>query len=440
MNRQVTRRRFLAASSAAGAGIGVAATSDKPAILGGAKAHPEPFPSWPIFDRAEEHAVLETLRSGKWNRNGARRVKEFERAYAQLAAAEFCLATANGTSALLTSLNAVGVEPGDEVVVPPYTFVATINVVLRQYALPVFVDTDPATFQIDARKIEAAITPRTRALLPVHLGGNTCDLDAILAIAARRGIPVIEDACQAHLSEWRGRHVGVYGQAGCFSFQASKNLNSGEGGALLCNDENFLERCYAFHNNGTGLKRGTPNFHYISTGANFRMTEFQAALLLAQMTRIEAQARTRSENAAYLSSLLKEIPGITPARQYDGCTRNAYHLYMFRYDQRHFMNLPRSAFLKALAAEGIPASGGYSPLNTQPFLKTAIQSRAYQKLFPASVLAEWEERTRCPANDQLCEQAVWFTQTMLLAERGSMDRIAEAIRKIQRGAAALARA
>jgi len=171
-----------------------------------------------------------------------------------LTGARFCLATANGTSALFASLNALRVEPGDEVLVPPYTFVATINVVLRQYALPVFVDTDAATFQMDARQIESAVTPRTRAIIPVHLGGNACDLAAILPIAARRNIPVIEDDCQAHLTEWRGRKVGAWGQAGCFSFQASKNPNSGEGGAVLCNDEELRDRCFAFHNNGTGLK------------------------------------------------------------------------------------------------------------------------------------------------------------------------------------------
>jgi dTDP-4-amino-4,6-dideoxygalactose transaminase len=234
--------------------------------------------------------------------------------------------------------------------------------------------------------------------------------------------------------------VGTLGQAGCFSFQASKNLNSGEGGAVLCNDEDLRQRCYAFHNNGTGLKPIGTSFTYSSTGANLRMTEFQAALLLAQMTRIEVQARTRTENARYLTSLLKEIPGIAPARMYEGCTRNAYHLYMFRYDKTRFNGVPRSVFVKALAAEGIPASGGYTPLNTQPFLKTALSSRGYKRLFPEKVLAEWAERTRCPVNDRLCEEAVWFTQTMLLAPRIAMDQIAEAIRKIQANAGSLVKA
>jgi dTDP-4-amino-4,6-dideoxygalactose transaminase len=435
-----TRRRILAAAPVAGLALAAEGAGDRPAVLGGAKAHPAQFPSWPVFDQTEERAVLETLRSGKWYRGNGKNVVRFEDEYARLTGAKTCLATVNGTSALFTSLNAMGIEPGDEVIVPPYTFIATVNVVLRQHALPVFVDTDPETFQMDAGKLEAAITPRTRAIVPVHLGGNVCDLDRILAIAARHGVPVLEDACQAHLAEWRGRKVGTWGQAGCFSFQASKNLNSGEGGAIITNDEDLRERCFAFHNNGSGFRSIGSNFTYNSTGCNLRMTEFQAALLTSQMTRIEAQAKKRSENAGYLTGLLKQIPGIAPASMYPGCTRNAYHLYMFRYDRQQFANLPRSAFLKALNAEGVPSMGGYSPLNTQPFLKNALHSRGYQRIYSADAITAWEERNHCPSNDRLCEEAVWFVQTMLLAPRSSMDAIADAIRKIQKHAAELAKA
>jgi len=440
MQPPVTRRRFLRASTLAPAAISLKAAPAvaTPAILGGSKAHPTPFPSWPVFDQSEERAVLDTLRSGKWYRGSGKRVDQFQKAYADLTGAKFCLATANGTSALLTSLSAIGVEPGDEVLVPPYTFIATVNVVLQHHALPVFVDTDAQTFQMDARKIEAAVTPGTRAIVPVHLGGSACDLDAILPIGSRRGIPVVEDACQAHLAEWRGRKVGTYGQAGCFSFQASKNLNSGEGGAILCNDEDLFERCYRFHNNGSGLKR-IPNRSYDSSGTNVRMPEFQAALLTAQMARIEAQAATRTSNATYLTSMLNQIAGIAAARMYDGCTRNAYHLYLFRYDKSRFADLPRSAFLKALAAEGVPASGGYRPLNAEPFLQEALSARGYKRLFPAKTLSEWRERNRCPVNDRLCEEAVWFSQYILLAPRKSMELIADAIRKRQASADRLPR-
>jgi dTDP-4-amino-4,6-dideoxygalactose transaminase len=394
------------------------------------------FPSWPVADTREEDALVTLIRSGRWFRG--EKVAAFEAAYASLTGAKHCLATANGTSALITSLSALGIGPGDEVIVPPYTFIATINAVLLMHALPVFVDSDVETFQIDARKIERAITGRTRAIVPVHLGGSAADLDTILPVARKHGVPVIEDACQAHLAEWRGRKVGTHGTTGCFSFQASKNLNSGEGGAILTADEELLETCYRFHNNSRGRRNTGNDFSYRNTGANLRMTEFQAALLLAQMTRLEAQSRTRDENAAYLTSLLKQIPGIAPARMYDGCTRNAYHLYMFRYDARGFAGLTRAGFLKALSAEGIPASSGYSPLNKQPFLEDALSSPGFKAIYPTARLDAWREQNRCPENDRLCSEAIWLTQTMLLGPRKDLDDIAEAVRKVQTHAAQLA--
>ncbi len=431
-----SRRKFVGGFSMAGWGIARASTT-KPALLGGSPVRREPFPKWPVFGEPESTALKEVLDSGKWFRGSGSRVERFEQLYAKLLGARHCLATANGTSALFTSLNALGVGPGDEVLVPPYTFIATVNVVLLQHALPVFVDTDIETFQMDATKIEAAITDRTAAMIPVHLGGGTVNMDAVLRIAGERNIPVIEDACQAHLAEWRGRKVGTLGTTGCFSFQASKNLNSGEGGAVLTNDDELIERCYAFHNNGRGRRIDSYNFTYAAHGANLRMTEFQGALLAAQMSRLDEQSKIRERNAGYLTNLLKEIPGIEPARQYEGCTRNAFHLYMFRYRPEAFAGLERAQFIKALQAEGIPCSRGYRPLNKEPFLNNALRSRAYRRIYPEKLLDEWQERNQCPVNDRLCEEAVWLTQPMLLGPRTDMDQIAEAVRKIQRSAADL---
>jgi dTDP-4-amino-4,6-dideoxygalactose transaminase len=338
----------------------------------------------------------------------------------------------------LTSLAALGVGPGDEVIVPPFTFIATINAVLAFHAVPVFVDSDRESMQIDARKVEAAITPRTKVIMPVHLGGSAADLDTILAVAAKRKIPVVEDACQAHFGEWRGRKVGSWGATGCFSFQASKNLNSGEGGAVLTNDEKLLEAGYAFHNNSRGRKSGGYDFTYSARGLNLRMTEFQATLLLAQMTRLDAQMKVREQNAAYLSGMLKEIPGLQPAKMYAGCTRNAYHLYMFRYDKAQFAGLPRVKFLRAMSAEGIPASAVYQPLNKEPFLKNTLATPGYQRLYGKDFPAQWVTRNQCPENDLLCEEGVWFTQNILLGSRSEMEQIAEAARKIQAHAPALA--
>jgi dTDP-4-amino-4,6-dideoxygalactose transaminase len=428
-----------AAASAVGlGGRNATAAVDEPlALLGGKPVRRGRFSPWPIIGENDERAWMEVLRKKKWCRIEGDYANRFEETWAQLMGAKHCVAVANGTSALITSLAALGVGAGDEVLVPPYTFVATINAVLVHHALPVFVDTDPDTFQIDARLLESSITKQTTCILPVHIGGSAADLDAILAVGARHKLPVLEDACQAALGEWKGRKLSTLGDLGCFSFQASKNLNSGEGGAILTNDDRLALECRSFQNNGRATVGG---LNYARNGANLRMTEFQAALLLAQLTRLEEQSRRREQNAAYLSGLLREIPGISPARMYDGCTRNAYHLYMFRYDPDAFEGLPRSTFLKALSAEGIPCSGGYSPLYREPFLKNTLESRAFRAIYSSQRITDYLDRIHCPANERLCEQAVWFYQTVFLGPRSDMDQIADAVRKIKKQAGKLLKA
>ncbi len=417
---------------------GRSAADDKLAALGGAPVRNTPFPSWPVIGEREERDLIETLRGKRWNRIGGSVVEKFEKVWAEQVGAGHCLATSSGTSALVCSMNALEIGPGDEVIVPVYTFVATVNPVLLQHALPVFVDTDRETFQIDAGKIERAITKRTRAIVPVHLGGAAANLDAILPIAKKHKLFVVEDACQSHLAEWRGRKVGTLGDLGCFSFQASKHLNSGEGGAVVSASADLIEICKSFHNQGRGALNA--GMSYVRNGDNRRLTEFQGALLLAQLTRLEEQASSREQNAEYLAKMLREIPGIAPAKMYEGCTRNAYHLFMFRYDANHFSGLARERFIKALRAEGVPCSAGYTPLNKEPFMKNTLHSRAFRYIYSPKVIAELEGRNQCPENDKLCQEAVWFTQNMLLGTRPDMDQVAGAIRKIQRQASLLARA
>jgi len=445
----LNRRQFVQAAGAAvacqlagvGLSIAIGAESEKPALLGGKAVRKAGFPGWPIIDGRDEKGLMEVLHSGKWFRGYGNVVDRFETEYAALTGTKHCLATANGTSALYASLAALGVGPGDEVILSPYTFIATLNVVLLSYALPVFADSDPTTFMVDPKKIEAAITDRTAAIIPVHIGGSAVDLDSILAIGQKRKVPVIEDACQAHLAEWRGRKLGSLGATGCFSFQASKNLNSGEGGAILTNDSELAQKCYAFHNNCRGRAVTGYDFRYMGErGNNVRMTEFQAAMLLAQMTRVEEQSKVREQNAQYLTKMLSEIPGIYPAKMYEGCTRNAYHLYMFRYDPAQFAGLSRAKFMQAMGREGIPCSGGYSPLNKESFLRATIKSKHYQRIYPAELLNNWQERNECPQNDKLCSEAVWFTQTMFIGPRSDMDDIAAAVRKIQKYVGDLAKA
>jgi dTDP-4-amino-4,6-dideoxygalactose transaminase len=274
--------------------------------------------------------------------------------------------------------------------------------------------------------------------MPVHIGGTPADLDKLMAIAQKTRIPLIEDACQAHLAEWKGKKVGSYGLAGAFSFQASKNLNCAEGGAITTNDSDFAQTCYRFHNQGQG---GHTTAYTPGTGTratNLRLTEFQGNLLLAQMTRLQAQAKRRAENAAYLSAQLKEIKGIYPAKMYEGTTLSAFHLYMFRYDRQHFDGLSRETFLKALQAEGVPCSEGYGQMNRDTYVTGLAQNKHYLKIYGEKTMREWLERNQCPQNDKLTgEQAVWFFQNMLLGSRTDMDQIAAAIRKIKKNAKAL---
>lgn len=440
MRAHPSRRTFLEGAAALGGatllnspGPTFASLDDTPALLGGTPVRTSAFPGWPVVEDNDRSAWSDVLASHAWCRLNGSRASEFEAQWASRAGSKHALATSSGTTALYAALNALNVGPGDEVIVPPYTFIATLNVILQQYAIPVFVDTDIETLQIDATKIESAISERTTCLLPVHIGGSAADLDTILEIAHRRKLPVLEDACQSHLAQWRGKALGTWGSIGCFSFQASKNLNCGEGGALLTQSDDLIDACRGFHNNG----RGAGGF--VRNGCNLRITEFQAALLLSQLQRLEQQMQARESNGAYLTKLLAEIPGITPARMYEGCTRNAYHLYMFRYDTNAFDNLPRGAFLKALAAEGVPASGGYSPIKHEKLFETTLRSKGYRAIYPEAYLNDTLARIResCPVNDQLCDQAVWFSQTMLLGPRADMDQIAAAIRKIQKNAAKL---
>lgn len=448
MDNKLGRRGFIQMASVAGAGLTlgiphiVSATSTantKPAILGGPKAHPGSFPAWPIFDDTEKKALLDVLQSSSWGRlGGPKTVAQFEKEYEELFGAKNCLAVSSGTSALYTMLGALDIGPGDEVIIPPYTFVATYNVVVLNYALPVFVDSDIESFQIDANKINDAITRQTKVIMPVHIGGSPADLDKLVDIAAKTNIPLIEDACQAHLAEWRGRKVGNYGLAGAFSFQASKNLNSAEGGAIISNDDQFAKACYSFHNQGQGGTAAAYNAGSSGTrGTNLRITEFQGNILLAQMTRLVEQSNKRSENADYLTSLLNEIPGVTPAKLYEGTTRSAYHLYMFRYDKEQFAGLDRSEFMKALRAEGVSCSGGYGALNKNDYVTGLAKNKHYLRIYGEKAMNEWLEKNQCPQNDKLVEEAVWFTQTTLLGTRSEMEQIAEAIGKIKTYAAEL---
>jgi dTDP-4-amino-4,6-dideoxygalactose transaminase len=320
----------------------------------------------------------------------------------------------------------VGVEAGDEVLVPPCTFIATIQSILLCHALPVFVDVDLDTFQLDADKIELLVNENTRVIEPVHIGGLPCDMGRIMAVAGKHKLKVVEDAAQAHLAEIDGKKCGTFGDLGCFSFQASKTMACGEGGAIVGNDEELMEKCYTFHNLGLSTKRGSTGI-----GTKYRMNEFEAALLNPQFATLPEQTQMRNENAVYLASRLEQIPGIVPQRLHKGVTRGAYYIYGFRYQKEHFNDVPKEKFLRALRAEGVPFTTMYfDQLNKQPFLEETLNSRAFQKIFSKARLERYREQNECPRNDQLSAEGVWLPQYVFLGSRKLMDEIADAIAKI----------
>jgi len=409
----------------------------KLAMNGGDKVHPGSWPKWPEWDDAAEPGILEMFRSGRWWRGTGEHVAEFEKKYAELMGAKRCLATASGTTALITALKVAGVDAGDEVLVSPYTFIASYNVIFAHKALPVFVDSDPETFLMDPGKIEERITDRTIAILPVHIYGLPVDMDSVNRIAAKHDLKVVEDACQAWLAEYRGRRTGTLGDMGCFSFQNSKHLASGEGGAITSNNDDLMDRCHAYHNCGRpygNMKTGRGNMH---NGMNFRMQQSQALILMSQIKRIERDNDIRLSNALYLDKRLKEIPGILPYRLAEGATRAAYHMYPFRYIKEEFNNVPKETFLKALNAEGIPCSNGYGKQNKDGLIEEQLSSRGYRRLFNDSRLNQWREKNVLPGNDRLCDEALTIYQSNLLGKKSDMDDIANAILKIYENRAAL---
>ena len=454
VNKKYSRREFVKKNSLTGLsvmiGMGVSPSvlagfsrdGDTPAILGGKAVHTTGWPKWPQWNPAtDEKRVLEVLRSGNWYRESTKlsAVSEFESKWAETIGSKRCLAVVNGTNALIISLRMLDIGGGDEVIVTPYTFVATISAILEVGAMPVFVDIDPETFQIDPEKIEKKITPQTRAILPVHILGLPVNTVRIMEIAKKHNLIVVEDACQAWLAEVNHQRVGTFGHAGCFSFQNSKNIPIGEGGAIVSNDEEFMDRCHSYHNCGRAYGRVADPVggDYVVRGNNLRLTEYQAAVGLAQLSRLEQQTKVRNENAAYLKSQIKEIPGIIPYRLYDQVTRAAFHLFPFRYKKEHFEGLSREGFIKALA-EGVPCSSGYNArLNSMPYLEDAFRSKNYRKMYPSELLdfGKFVENNQCPENTRICnEEAVWIFQSLLLGSKSDMNDISMAIAKIQKGA------
>lgn len=395
------------------------------ALFGGKPVRTKPFTPWPVFGEAEEKRLLRTLRSGRWGRLDGDEVAEFERRFATMHGCEHGIAVVNGTVSLRIALIAAGLGAGDEVIVPPYTFFSTASAVVEANAVPVFADIDIDTFNLDPSAVAAAITPRTRAIIPVHFAGQPADMEAIMDLAQKHNLIVIEDAAHAHGASYRGRPVGSLGHLGSFSFQSSKNMTAGEGGIIITNDHALAESCRSIHNCGR-VPGGLWYEHHVISG-NYRLGEFQGALLNAQLDRLEDQTKTRDANGRYVAQKIASIPGVYPQKRSAACTRHSYHLFMLRIDPRRF-GAPRTAVLRALQAEGIPCSAGYGfSLNRQPmFLK-----KAFGPFLPEARAKLDYHRTSCPHSDLICrEQGVWIEHRVFLGCKEDMDDVVRAFEKV----------
>ena len=329
----------------------------------------------------------------------------------------------NGTAALELAYRAGGVGLGDEVICPAATFVATSTAVNNIGGVPVFVDIDPETYDILPEAVEKAITKKTKAIAPVHLGGYPCDMDALCDIAKKHGLFIVEDCSHAHGSEWKGRKVGAIGDLGTFSFQMGKTLTAGEGGIVVTNNEKLAEKMFSLHN--IGRLKGRPFYEFHMVAWNLRMTEFQGALLSAQFERFDEQINHREKLATYFAEELNNIPGVRAINRDKRVTRWGFYYYTFKFVSKDFAGITRDQFIKAVQAEGVSlgAGGHIQPLQYFPLYKEKT----------APFRAE-----PCPNCEHAWKnEALSLGHTMFLGPKEDIIAILAAIRKVRENAAEL---
>ena len=400
---------------------------DKLALLGGSPTRSKPFPKWPQHDQNERQALLDVLESETWWRTPGSRTKAFEEAFAAYHDAKHGIACTNGTAAIEIALAALGIGLGDEVILPDFTFVATASAVLLHGALPVLVDIDPATYCIDPQKVEAAITRRTKAIIAVHLAGYPADMEALIAIAEKHNLALLEDCAHAHGAERFGHKVGTFGQAGTFSFQQGKLMTAGEGGIIITYDDELEVRIRSVHD--CGRMPGAWFYAHFINGSNYRLSEWQGAILSQQLARFGAQAKTRSTNAVYLNQHLAEIEGITPQWYDPEHIKHGHYCYLFTYDSASFAGLSTEQFIHALEAEGIPTQASYPPVHALSLFTTG----EYLKRLLPEHAAEHKpyQDADFPVTQSGFENTVWLVHRALLATQEDTADIVAAIRKIQ---------
>lgn len=406
--------------------------SQKLALFGG-KPNPPPIPDWPVRDEREEQALLEVVRSGEYGGHPepAPYAARFSAKFAEMHDANYGIACTNGTITLVTALRAAGIGWGDEVLIPATTFVATAWAPLSIGAIPIICDLDPDTFCISPSAIEAAITENTRAIIPVHLGATIADMDAIMEIAAKHDLIVIEDAAHAHAGQWHDKGAGSWGHFGSFSMQLTKTLTSGEGGLITTNDSEYAEACHSLIDCGRPKDAAKQNFRL---GANYRITEFQAAVLEVGLTRLLDQQATRQHNMDYLDERLRQVDGMKPQKVDARVTRRPTYVYITQFDPDKFGGIHSTQFVAALQAEGIPCGTGNPPMHRYGLLQLTEQnSPVYQHHKDRLDFASMH----FPVAEHFGQTSIWIAHQFFLAGTDHADYFVEAIERVRDNASAL---
>ena len=391
------------------------------ALFGGSPVRTKSFPSWPRTSDAITEYVLNTLSNDKWG-VGSKTIAEFNDNFASYHDAKYCISLHSGTSALWVALKAAGVKAGDEVIIPAYTFIATATAVLMANAVPVFADIDLKTGNMDPNDIVSKISDKTKVILPVHIGGSPVDLKTIKTLAETHNLLVIEDAAQAHGARYGDKKVGAIGLGGIFSFQTSKNMSAGEGGAIVSNDETFYDICFSYHNCGR-TKEGAFYEHQF-LGGNFRLNAMASSMLIPQIDTVQDDMILRDKNRSKLDAALGQIDGISINGAYDGTTRQANHIYLTRYNADHFNGISREMFYKAMQAEGVYTYMGYTPLYREKLFVTDGKEYPWLKDYDFGSM-------KMPVTERLADkEAVWLKQNHLLGNEKDTQDIIDAFDKV----------
>lgn len=381
----------------------------------------EDFPLWPIWDDRDKKSLVEVLESGVWAGSRAKKIQSFSKKFASFQGANYGICLANGTVTIEAALVACNIGEGDEVIVPAITFFSTASAVVRVNAVPVIVDVEKETLNIDTKIIEKVITKNTKAIIAVHVGGMLCDLYELKRISKKYNLRLIEDCAHSHGSSWNGLGCGAHGDFGSFSFQHSKLLTSGEGGMLLSNDKNLIEKAWNYSNCGREINK--PLYHHATIGSNYRMTEWQAAILDTQLEKYPKQLSKRNESALFLDKSFSNIEGIYPQKRDQRITMCGYYCYIFYIDNIIYGRDACKIIFKLLSAKGVPLSLPYPSINELDVFKNSNFAPTIRHSFAI-------KNTSTPNSKYAVENSIWFNHRVLLSSTNTLNSLVQFISQV----------